>query len=271
MAFAEYSCGQTRRLANDCARVYEFSSSVFYYSLGWLFLPRLSRQSRHRVRRRIGVNDRGERRLALAITTQRKTSIRGLSIANPAGFSEGPAILLGAVEAEVDISSIFGDTVEIELLRLAQPQINYETKITSDNLRALLANLPSGDDGAASESAPASTKKILLKRLEILGPQLAIVTGLGSTQVTLPDIILTDIGGTGGGASAAEAAEIVLRALISSIGAANLPSLDQVRQGVENRAREEVEKIEDTVTEKVEEALGTSVEDLSNRLRSLRN
>ena len=201
-----------------------------------------------------------------------KTSIRGLSIANPAGFSEGPAILLGAIEAEVDISSIFGDTVEIELLRLAQPQINYETKITSDNLRALLANLPSGDDGAASESAPASTKKILLKRLEILGPQLAIVTGLGSTQVTLPDIILTDdIGGTGGGASAAEAAEIVLRALISSIGAANLPSLDQVRQGVENRAREEVEKIEDTVTEKVEEALGTSVEDLSNRLRSLRD
>jgi hypothetical protein len=199
-----------------------------------------------------------------------KTSIRGLSIANPAGFSEGPAILLGAIEAEVD-KSIFGDTVEIELLRLAQPQINYETKITSDNLRALLANLPSGDDGAASESAPASTKKILLKRLEILGPQLAIVTGLGSTQVTLPDIILTDIGGTGGGASAAEAAEIVLRALISSIGAANLPSLDQVRQGFENRAREEVEKIEDTVTEKVEEALGTSVEDLSNRLRSLRN
>jgi len=59
--------------------------------------------------------------------------------------------------------------------------------------------------------------------------------------------------------------------LISSIGAANLPSLDQVRQRVENRAREEVEKIEDTVAEKVEEALGTSVEDLSNRLRSLRD
>ena len=68
--------------------------------------------------------------------------------------------------------------------RLVQPQINYEIKITSDNLRALLANLPSGDEGAASESA-----------------------------------------------------ETVLRALLNSIGAANLPSLDQVRQGVENRAR----------------------------------
>lgn len=43
--------------------------------------------------------------------------------------------------------------------RLVQPQIDYETKITSDNLRALLANLPSGDEDAASESANASTKK----------------------------------------------------------------------------------------------------------------
>ena len=56
-----------------------------------------------------------------------------------------------------------------------------------------------------------------------------------------------------------------------SIGAANLPSLDQVRQGVEDRAREEAEKIEDQITEKVEEALGTSLDDLGNRLRNLRN
>jgi hypothetical protein len=44
-----------------------------------------------------------------------------------------------------------------------------------------------------------------------------------------------------------------------------------VRQGVEDRAREEVEKIEDQLAEKVEEALGTSVDTLSNRLRNLRN
>jgi hypothetical protein len=59
--------------------------------------------------------------------------------------------------------------------------------------------------------------------------------------------------------------------LLGSIGEANLPSLDQVRQGVEDRAREEVEKIEDQLAEKVEEALGTSVDALSNRLRNLRN
>ena len=202
-----------------------------------------------------------------------KSSIRGLSIANPAGYSEGPAIALGAIEATVNLGSLFDDTIEIELLRLAQPQINYETKITRDNLRALLANLPSRDAGSASGdgSAVDSAKRVLLRRVEILGPQLTVSAAVGSTQVILPDIILTDIGGEDGGASIAAAAEVVIRELLSSIGAANLPSLDQVRQGVEDRAREEAEKIEDQITEKVEEALGTSLDDLGNRLRNLRN
>lgn len=202
-----------------------------------------------------------------------KSSIRGLSIANPAGYSDRPAIALGAIEATVNLGSLFDDTIEIELLRLAQPQINYETKITRDNLRALLANLPSRDAGSASEDGPAadSAKRVLLRRVEILGPQLTVSAAVGSTQVILPDIILTDIGGADGGASIAAAAEVVIRELLSSIGAANLPSLDQVRQGVEDRAREEVEKIEDQITEKVEEALGTSLDDIGNRLRNLRN
>lgn len=202
-----------------------------------------------------------------------KSSIRGLSIANPAGYSEGPAVALGAIDATVNLGSLLDDTIEIDLLRLAQPQINYETKITRDNLRALLANLPSRDAGSASGDGLAadSAKRVLLRRVEILGPQLTVSAAVGSTQVILPDIILTDIGGEDGGASIAAAAEVVIRELLSSIGAVNLPSLDQVRQGVEDRAREEAEKIEDQITEKVEEALGTSLDDLGNRLRNLRN
>ena len=211
---------------------------------GYFYLGSAAK-GRHRIRRRIGVKDRGERRLANSLSPLNgKTSIRGLSIANPAGYSEGPAIALGAIEATVNLGSLLDDTIEIDLLRLAQPQINYETKITRDNLRALLANLPSRDAGSASGDGPAadSAKRVLLRRVEILGPQLTVSAAVGSTQVILPDIILTDIGGEDGGASIAAAAEVVIRELLSSIGAANLPSLDQVRQGVENRAREEVEK-----------------------------
>jgi len=96
-----------------------------------------------------------------------------------------------------------------------------------------------------------------------------VVSALGSAPVTLPDIILSDIGGPSGGVSVAEAAGTVLRELIASIGAAQLPSVDQLRERVEQRAREEVERLEEEVTNRVEEALGTSTEELGNRLRGL--
>lgn len=200
-----------------------------------------------------------------------KGRVRGLSVANPEGYSPGPAISLGAIEVELNLGSVLSDVVEIDLLRLAQPQINYETKITTDNLRALLANLPSAESSQPAGASTASAKQIILRRVEILGPQLKVVTALGAAPVTLPDIILTDIGGEGGGASVTEAAELVLRELLGSIGAANLPRLDQLRDGVEERARAEVDRLESRLEERVEEVLGTEVENLSDRLRSLRN
>jgi hypothetical protein len=63
--------------------------------------------------------------------------------------------------------------------------------------------------------------------------------------------------------------------LLAAIGAANLPSLDQLREGVEDRARQEVDQLEqrmrDRVNETVEDALGISVDGLGDRLRNLRN
>ena len=198
-------------------------------------------------------------------------SIRGLTIANPEGYSEGNALALGAIELELDVASSFTDVIEIDLLRIAQPEINYERKLRSDNLRALLANLPSDDAAQREPESGDAGKQVIIRRLEILGPQLTVVTALGSAPMTLPDIILSDIGGANAGASVAAATEAVLRELLASIGAANLPSLEQLREGVEDRARQEVEQLEQRLEDRVEEALGTSVEDLGDRLRGLRN
>jgi hypothetical protein len=204
-----------------------------------------------------------------------KGSIRGLTLANPEGFSEGAALALGAIELELLVGSVFEDVIEIDLLRIAQPQIRYETTLRTDNLRTLLANLPKGSGAQPASSGDATSKRLLIKRIEILGPQLTVVTAIGSAPITLPDIVLSDIGGGSGGASAAQAAEAVIRELLAAIGAANLPSLDQLREGVEDRARQEVDQLEqrmrDRVNETVEDALGISVDGLGDRLRNLRN
>ncbi len=199
-------------------------------------------------------------------------NISGLSVANPEGFSDANAFSLGSVDVQLSVPSVFEDLIQIDLVRIAQPEITYETTLSRDNLRTLLANLPSsGSDTTPTAASAGPGKQVVVKRLEILGAQLRLVTALGSAPVTLPDIILTDLGGPGGGESVAEVADTVLRELLASIGAAQLPSLNQLREGVEQRARDEVERLEDEVTNRVEEALGTSVEDLGNRLRSLGN
>lgn len=197
-------------------------------------------------------------------------AISGLTVANPEGFSEAKAFTLGAIDIQLSVPSVFEELVVIDLVRIDQPQITYETTLSRDNLRTLIGNLPSAGQGAAStESPPGSSKQLAIRRLEILSPQLTVVTALGSAPVTLPDIILSDIGGPRGGASVTEAAEAVLRELLASIGATQLPSINQLREGVEQRAREEVERLEEEVTNRVEEALGTSKEELGNRLRGL--
>ncbi len=243
---------------------------VIAFGLGYFYLGTLAKS---------GIEYGGEYALKTSVDVDSVTlsplnghgSIRGLTIANPAGYSGENAFELAVVEVEVNVASVFSELVEINLLRIAQPQINYEAKLGEDNLRALMANLPSGDSAPSASEPSEPGKQVLLKRVEILGSQLSLVTALGSTPITLPDIVLNDIGGPGQGASIAEAAETVISELLASIAAANIPDLEQLKDEVEEKARQELEKIEQDLGDKVQESLGTSVEDLSNRLRNLRN
>ncbi|MDP6415948.1 MAG: hypothetical protein QGG54_13125, partial [Gammaproteobacteria bacterium] len=61
-------------------------------------------------------------------------TIRGLSIENPQGFNSDYAIQLDELSVNLNASSVFSDVVEIESVRVVQPQITYETRIINDNI-----------------------------------------------------------------------------------------------------------------------------------------
>ena len=89
-------------------------------------------------------------------------TIRGLRIENPEGFNSDFAIQIEEVSVNINASSIFADVVEIESVRFIQPQIIYETKITTDNIRALLNNLSVDEStaaGGSGDTVPAESKK----------------------------------------------------------------------------------------------------------------
>ena len=187
-------------------------------------------------------------------------SISGLRVENPEGFDSQYAFELDSVLVSINVNSVFTDAVEIESITIMQPIITYETKITSDNIRTLLDNLvdedaASSDPGAADDSA----QQIIIREFRMVDSQLNFVSSLVSAPITLGDIVIRDIGAEGDSSSAANAVRVVLQELVASILNSDLPSLEGLRESVEDR-------IEDG-TQRVEEA----VEDLGGRLRNLLN
>ena len=69
-------------------------------------------------------------------------NISGLRVENPEGYNSQYAFELDSVAVSINVGSVFSDVLEVDSITIVQPTITYETKITTDNIRALLANRP---------------------------------------------------------------------------------------------------------------------------------
>ena len=154
--------------------------------------------------------------------------------------------------------------VEIDSIVISQPQITYETRLTSDNVRALLENLLPQDSGG-TEAADSPGKSLIVRRFRIEDALLSVNAAAFSAPVTLPVIELTDIGTENSAATVAQLVDIVLTELSRAIARASLPGLDELRESVEAQVQERVEEIEETIEDTVEE----TVQGLENRLRNI--
>lgn len=183
-------------------------------------------------------------------------SISGLEIRNPEGFDSDYIFQLEQVEVSLNAASLMSDVIEIESIIITQPEITYETRITADNVRALLENIGGGGDETAAADGE-SGKEMFIRDFRLLSPQVNLVAAVATAPISLPDIELTDIGTEDNAATVAQVLEVVLSALRRTILEAELPGLDMLREGVESRLQDGIEEAEEVV------------EDLGNRLRGI--
>jgi hypothetical protein len=183
-------------------------------------------------------------------------SISGLEIRNPEGFDSDYIFQLEQVEVSLNTASLLSDVIEIESIIITQPEITYETRITTDNVRALLENIGGGSGEAVAADSEAG-KEMFIRDFRLLSPQVNLVAAVASAPISLPDIELTDIGTEDNAATVAQVLEVVLSALRRTILEAELPGLDMLREGVESRLQDGIEEAEEVV------------EDLGNRLRGI--
>lgn len=193
-----------------------------------------------------------------------KGTISGLTIANPEGFTSENIMQLGEVTVALNIGSLTSDVIEIAEVTVIEPLITYETKITTDNMRALLANLPSTSESDVAEDANgAAGKGIVIKEFNLISAQVNLVASIIEQSFTLADINLTDIGTENQAATVSQALEVVLRALSRALLDADKPSLNELRESVEGRLQNSVEQ--------AEEAVGRGIQDASSRLKNILN
>lgn len=133
-------------------------------------------------------------------------TLKGLEVANPAGFADGPAIVVDKTTVVMAHEVGKGGLPVLSSVVIEAPRIAYETGDGGSNLATLLANARAhAQSGAAATPAAASEDgvpppRLVIQDLYIHGGR---VTLNGQALEPLEDIHLSNLGGETGATAAA--------------------------------------------------------------------
>lgn len=135
-----------------------------------------------------------------------RVQLGNLVVGNPEGFQTERAAAVGAVDVQVGLFSLLGDTIRIAHIDIEAPEVTIEMGPGGTNLGQILAHLEHGDrtDEPAetppgAEPAPHAEprKQLTVGRVRIVNPRVILAQSVvGTTQLSLQlgTIELTDLG-----------------------------------------------------------------------------
>jgi len=154
-----------------------------------------------------------------------KAAISGLTVGNPAGFTDPNIFSLGNIATKIDISTIRQNPIVIDEIIISAASVIYEiNKAGTSNVDVLKQNLGAGGSAkaepAAGKAAGGEELKMIIRKLVVEGSKAKVrIAALGDAEqtVNLPAIQLTDVGKKSGGATAAEVAQILSSRLVGNV------------------------------------------------------
>ena len=178
-------------------------------------------------------------------------SLSDLKVGNPVGFTAPDAFTLGKIAVDLDINSVTTDTIVINSIEVAAPQIVFEQAANTSNLQALQRNIEQAVGPASNtESESGAAKKMIIRDFKVTNGGILVSSELlpdKTLDVTLPDIHLTGIGEKPNGATAAEVAELLLGKLTREAkkAVANSGALGELKNQAKERLEEQKQKLDD--------------------------
>ena len=150
-------------------------------------------------------------------------SVHGLTVANPAGYSDGYAARLGSAVLVVDLATAQSTPLVLQRVTVSALEVRFETATNgTTNFDVLARNVAGGAGGGVDDVAESETDSDLLLRIDRLefekGRIAATAPALGGAayEVDLPAFTMTGVGGTSG-ASPDRIAQQVTRELIERV------------------------------------------------------
>lgn len=204
-------------------------------------------------------------------------AIFGLTVASPEGFEMRHAISLGETGLGIDLKSVREEPYVINHITVREPRVFFEVNANKkSNLNELKKNLtasqPSGRGEAKAEKSGVQPRLIIRRITFEQGRIDARVTPLDKDyELKLPNINMTNLGGSQG-ATPTELAKEILQRLIDAarveVKKKGIDAeLDKLKAGAKARVEEEKEQLKDKADSKIEEEKQKTEDKLRNLLR----
>jgi len=169
-------------------------------------------------------------------------------LGSPKGFTSPETVKVRSIYLDVDERSLLGDTLVIDRIEVFHPEIFYEKRGGTDNLKTILDAMKSGQK-KSEPSAPGKPagKRLLIKDLILRDGTLNVVVPGAegrNVRVSLSELHLRNVSGETAGAVTAEAFAAVLDAIYKQITSPGLVgTLDRDLKIIGSKAESAVEKI----------------------------
>lgn len=133
-----------------------------------------------------------------------KSSVSGLKLAEPNGFGDGPMISVETASVTAGLSKLLGDDIVIDELSIDGVTVNLVEVKGQVNLQVVATNLTSTDTKEEATPAPAtqgdkSAGTVTIRQLKVTNIKVfatgdTVLVGSKPVAVTIPDILISDIG-----------------------------------------------------------------------------
>jgi uncharacterized protein involved in outer membrane biogenesis len=203
-----------------------------------------------------------------------QATLQDFLLGNPRGFDAPHALTVKSILVDVDEKSLTGDTIIIDRIEVAGPEIFFEKQVRTDNFKTLLNQVKGSTgsrEGRGTEQKPG--KKLLIREVVIRNGQVNLaVSGLKGREIAaaLPEIRLQNIGGQNQGVVPAEAARQIVAALYEKISSSQVQEqLNRQLQALGGDVRTLGEQAGQDLLESAGEGAGEEVESAKEKIKGL--